>query len=95
MPFTPSQPNFETRMEGEIAQAKEHLLGLEETLANYRLKNGDRGVCPVSLSAHTLVTFHSNPAEHRLVCLDCSASFRDDDDVLTRQHGRSRLGAAP
>lgn len=91
MPWTPSQPDFGTRMEIEIRRAREHLVGLEDTLANWRLKQGDRGVCPVSVSAHTTVTFHSAPPAERVVCIDCGATFRDDDAILTKPHGRSKL----
>lgn len=91
MPWTRAQPNFGTRLELEIAELREQLVQKEETLANWRLKKGDRGVCPVTLTDHATVTYHSAAPAERHVCIDCNAKFRDDDSILTRPHNRSRM----
>lgn len=52
----------------------------------------DPGVCAASLKGHALVTYHSAPNADRFSCLDCQERFASVENLLTRPHGRSRIG---
>ena len=65
---------------------------VERELAAAKVRQGDPTLCPVTLEPHLLVTFHSAINEERFQCLDCEAFFRSKENLLTRPHGRSRIG---
>lgn len=78
---------LETLVAGTVELAEER----RQKLIQHKLNCGDPEYCPLTLDRHVLVTFHSAPPAERQVCIDCGAQFRDDDAILTKPHGRSKL----
>lgn len=74
-----------------VRHFQDRLMATRQRQAKVELNYGSRAVCPATLEDHVLVTFHSAPPAERLVCIDCGAQFRDDDAILTKPHGRSKL----
>ena len=52
----------------------------------------DEAICAATLKGHALVTYHSAPNAERFSCMDCQERFSSVENLLTRPHGRSRIG---